>query len=86
MNTRDTLRLDPAMTSEAESVTLACEWATTLGIDFKAEDITATLERCKLARRHRPAHATVPGARRAGVLHSSFPRVQARASSSSLPG
>ena len=36
----------PERESEAESVTLAREWATTLGIDFKAEDITATLEAC----------------------------------------
>jgi len=36
----------PERESEAESVTLAREWATSLGIDFKAEDITATLEAC----------------------------------------
>lgn len=36
----------PERESEAESVTLAHEWASTLGIDFRVEDITTTLEAC----------------------------------------
>lgn len=36
----------PERESEAESVTLAREWAGTLGIDFRVEDITAMLESC----------------------------------------
>lgn len=36
----------PERESEAESVILARDWASALGIDFHSEDITATLESC----------------------------------------
>jgi len=78
MNTRDTLRLNPA--EAVESITEAL--LRQVGRLRRSGIVVAMSGGVDNA----VGAATGPVARRAGVLHSPFPRVRARASSSSLPG